>query len=160
MQSSPAFRTAAVGDKVLNAYRQVWLAGLGAAAVTRGWAGKEAGTAFRTLVREGTAVESRARRYVDTRLGPTVVQANSLLREARRTMTRYADTAVTLVREMPVTLPRIELAAFMRREKPAARRAAKARRPGAKAAKSVKSARTVKTVRRGTKATARRAKTR
>ena len=48
-----------VGDAVFNASRQVWLASLGAAVVTRDWAQAEAGSMFRILVKEGTLVESR-----------------------------------------------------------------------------------------------------
>ena len=61
-------RTSQVGDSVVAASRQVWLAGLGAAVVTRGWAEKEAGSVLRNLVREGTAVESRAIRFVGAEL--------------------------------------------------------------------------------------------
>src|SRR6185369_15211183 len=47
-----------------SASRQVWLASLGAAVVTREWAEREAGNVIRTLIKEGTAVESRAFRLV------------------------------------------------------------------------------------------------
>ena len=57
-------KTNRVGDTVFAASRQVWLAGLGAAVVTRDWAEKEAAGVFRTLVTEGAAVESRAIRLV------------------------------------------------------------------------------------------------
>ena len=52
------------GDAVLAASRQVWLATLGAAAVTREWADKRRAPVFRTLVKEGSAVESQAMRRV------------------------------------------------------------------------------------------------
>ena len=58
-----------VGNPMLNASRQVWLAGLGAAVVTRDWAQNEAGDVFRSLVKEGTAVESKTIRMVGDRLG-------------------------------------------------------------------------------------------
>ena len=94
---------ASMGDVLINASRQVWLAGLGAAVVTRDWAGKEAGTLFRNLVREGTAIESRAMRVVGDRLETSFVQANSAWNRARSGVTgailAYADTAATLVRD-------------------------------------------------------------
>jgi len=114
----------AFGDTVRAASRQMWLAGLGAVAVTREWAGKEAGNAFRALVREGTAVESRAMRVVGRRIDTSVARADALWRQARDTVegaTRtYADTVVTLVRQ---ALPRID--AGTRSGKPAARKPAK-----------------------------------
>ena len=57
-----------IGNPMLNASRQVWLAGLGAAVVTRDWAQSEAGNVFRSLVKEGTLVESRTIRMVGNRL--------------------------------------------------------------------------------------------
>jgi hypothetical protein len=103
-------RVASVGDYVLTASRQVWLAGLGAAVVTRDWAEKEAGNTFRRFVREGTAVESRAIRFVGDRLETSFVRANTLWKRTRRNVTTtvraYADTAATIVREtLPASLP-------------------------------------------------------
>jgi hypothetical protein len=103
-------RVASVGDYVLTASRQVWLAGLGAAVVTRDWAEKEAGNTFRRFVREGTAVESRAIRFVGDRLETSFVHANTLWKRTRRNVTTtvraYADTAATIVREtLPASLP-------------------------------------------------------
>src|SRR5271166_156721 len=51
-----------VADVAFAASRQVWLAGLGAATMTRQWARNDAGEAFRILVKEGSTVEARARR--------------------------------------------------------------------------------------------------
>lgn len=105
-------RAAAMSDVVFNASRQVWLAGLGAAVVTREWAEREAGTVFKNLVREGTVVESRAFRFVGDRLDTSLTQANTLWKQARRTVTttmkNYADTATALVREtLPASLPNV-----------------------------------------------------
>jgi hypothetical protein len=137
-------RVASVGDYVLTASRQVWLAGLGAAVVTRDWAEKEAGGVFRNLVREGTAVESRAIRFVGDRVETSFVRANMFWKRTRRnvatTVQAYADTAAMLVREtLPASLP---LPARAKAEAaPAKRRAVRAR----KAAAPVKRAkRTVK----------------
>jgi hypothetical protein len=124
---------ASVGDVLFNASRQVWLAGLGAAVVTRDWAEKEAGVVFRNLVREGTAIESRAIRVVGDRLESSFVQANAVWKRARTGVTSavkaYADTATMLVREtLPVSLPKPALveAAPKRKPRKAAKRAAKA----------------------------------
>ena len=120
-------RAASVGDAFFTASRQVWLAGLGAAVVTRDWAEKEASTVFRNLVREGTTVESRAFRVVGDRLDTSFTQANTLWKRARRTVTTtvkaYADTAATLVREtLPTSLPSIASKTAIR---PAVKRTAK-----------------------------------
>lgn len=102
-------RAVSAGDVLFNASRQLWLAGLGAAVVTREWAEKEAGGVFRTLVREGTVVESRAFRFVGDRLDTSFDRANTLWKHARRSLTTtvraYADTAATLMRDsLPVTI--------------------------------------------------------
>ncbi|HEY4139607.1 MAG TPA: phasin family protein [Casimicrobiaceae bacterium] len=97
-----------VGDNMFAASRQVWLAGLGAAVVTRDWAEKEASGVFRTLVKEGTAVESRVIRIVGDRVESSVTKANGVLKQTRaaiETVVRvYSDTAVGLVRQ---SLPRL-----------------------------------------------------
>src|SRR5438874_4705221 len=72
-----------VGDTVFAASRQMWLAGLGAAVVTRDWAEKEASGVFRTLVKEGTAVESRAIRIVGDQVESSVTKANVVLKQTR-----------------------------------------------------------------------------
>ena len=137
-------RAASVGDVFLTASRQVWLAGLGAAVVTRDWAEKEASTVFRNLVREGTVVESRAFRFVGDRLDTSFTQANTLWKRARRTVTTtakaYADTAATLVREtLPASLPNV----VSKRE---ARPVKRTRKTAAPRAVSKRAKRTVKRV--------------
>ena len=121
-----------VSGTVFAASRQVWLAGLGAAVVTRDWAEQEAGQVFRTLVSEGTAVESRAFRIVGDRVESSITRANVLWKQTRAdretTVRAYADTAVTIVRKsLPKALPRVELPAHA-----AGRAAAKATRPSAR----------------------------
>ena len=76
------------GDNVFAASRQVWLAGLGAAVVARDWAEKEASGVFRTLVKEGTAVESRAIRLVGDQVESSVTKANVVLKRTRATIGR------------------------------------------------------------------------
>ena len=68
---------------MLAAPRHIWLATLGAAAVTREWAERDAAAMFRSLVKEGTVVESRALKNVGTRIGTSVERANALARSAR-----------------------------------------------------------------------------
>ena len=98
------------GEAIFAASRQVWLASLGAAVVTREWAQNEAGALFRTLVKEGTAVESRTFRKVGERVEGSFTMANDLWRTARGTLAQSvkqaAETATTIVREkLPARLP-------------------------------------------------------
>ena len=101
--------TIRAGDTVFAASRQMWLAGLGAAAVTRDWAEKEASNVLRTLIREGSAMEARAIRFVGDRVDSSVTRASALWNRTRATVEsavrNYADTAVTLVRH---ALPKAE----------------------------------------------------
>jgi hypothetical protein len=97
-----------VGDNVFAASRQVWLAGLGAAVVTREWASSEASGVFRTLVKEGTAVESRAIRLVGDQVESSVNRASDVLKQTRAVIEsvvrNYGDTAVGIFRK---SLPRL-----------------------------------------------------
>jgi pyruvate/2-oxoglutarate dehydrogenase complex dihydrolipoamide acyltransferase (E2) component len=156
-------RTGNVGDTFFAASRQMWLASLGAAVVTREWAQKEAGTVLRTLVKEGTAVESRAVRIVGDQVETSFAKANALWSKARKTVTfavkDYADTAVMLVREtLPRSLPKVALPG-LKANVPAKRKyVRKAKTVKARATRTVKKAtRTVKKATRGVKRTARRA---
>ena len=135
MRTTIETRFTPVGDAVMNASRQVWLASLGAAVVTREWAQAEASNVFRTLVKEGTAVESRTIRLVGDRLEGSFAVANTYWKQARTTVEatvkQAADTAVTLMQtNLPKSLPKVTLPSML---KPATR---------AKAVKRVK--RTVK----------------
>jgi hypothetical protein len=141
-----------VGDAVFNASRQVWLASLGAAVVTRDWAQAEAGSMFRILVKEGTLVESRTIRIVGNSIEGSLSKANTMWRRARDTMQatvrQAADTAVTLVQNnLPKSLPKVTLPAMLAPAKPAKKRAVKATR-----ATNKRAAKTVKRVARRTKA--------
>jgi hypothetical protein len=139
MMNSLQHKNASVSDTILATSRQVWLAGLGAAVVTRDWAEKEAAHVLRTLVKEGTAVESRAIRFVGDQVESSVTTANAVWKKTRATVQTtvrtYADTAAAIVRQsLPKSLPKIALKA------PAA--------PGAKAVR----ARRTKTVKRAKRA--------
>jgi hypothetical protein len=136
MRTTIQLRTSPVGDAVLHASRQVWLASLGAAVVSREWAQAEAGNVFRTLVKEGTAVESKTIRMVGDRLENSFATANSLWKHARSTVQstvrHAADTAVTIVQNnLPKSLPKVTLPAMLTPAKPKAaarKRATKAKR--------------------------------
>jgi len=148
MRTSIQIRSTPVGDAVFNASRQVWLAGLGAAVVTREWAQADAGKVFRNLVKEGTAVESRTFRIVGDRLEGSFTRANALWRQARHAVSanvkKAADTAVTLVQNnLPRSLPKVTLPAMLMpaTKAPAKKRGAAKRATKARTAKPVKRAR-------------------
>jgi len=114
MRTMFAFRSNPVGEAVFATSRQIWLASLGAAAVSRDWAKSEATEAFLALVKEGTSVESRAIRLLDNRIEASLGIANSVWRQARagvRTTVRdVAGGAITLVRDnLPRSLPKISI---------------------------------------------------
>lgn len=152
MRTQVHIRTTPVGDAVLNASRQVWLASLGAAVVTRDWAQSEAGNVFRTLVKEGTAIESKTIRLVGDRIETSFAAANTLWRRARgsvqSSVRQAADTAVTLVQNnLPKSLPKVTLPAMLT---PVAKPKARAKKR-AQAKRAVK-ARVARTVKRGKRA--------
>src|SRR3981081_475814 len=61
-----------LSDAAINASRQMWLASLGASVLTPARVQTEAGDVFKTLVKEGTVVESRAIRFVGDRIETSV----------------------------------------------------------------------------------------
>jgi len=139
-----------LGEAAINASRQMWLASLGAAVVTRDWVQSEAGDVFKTLVKEGTVVESRAIRFVGDRIETSVSLANSVWKETRRTVEstvkQAADTAVSIAQQvLPKTLPTFEIPGVAKVRKPAKRVAKAAKKP----------ARAKKTAKRGRKTTKR-----
>jgi len=151
-QSAISFRPYQLGENALAAPRQMWLASLGAAAVTRDWVQSEARQTFKSLVKEGTIVESQAVMFVGDQIEGSMNRANKLWKQTRATVEsgvkQAADTAVALAQKaLPKGLPKIELPLMA---KPAAKRATKAR-------KSVQ-ARTVKVVKKAKRATKRAAK--
>ena len=141
------------GEAALAASRKIWLAGLGATVVTRDWMQSEAGLVLRTLVKEGTVVESRAIRFVGDQLETTVTRANTMWKQTRRTVEATVKQAATSVVDyaqqvLPVSLPKVELPKVLRAAaKPAkpvkrARKAvtARATRPAKKAKRTTKRA--------------------
>jgi hypothetical protein len=112
-------RNTPYGDAVLAASRQVWLASLGAAVVSREWAQAEAHNVFRTLVKQGTAVESKAIRMVGDGLEVSFTRANAVWKQTRSTVEstvrQLADTAVTLAQKsIPRSLPKVTLPAMLK----------------------------------------------
>ncbi len=131
-QASINFQPGHLSEAAMAASRQVWLAGLGAAVVTRDWVQNDAGTMLKSLVREGTAVESRAIRFVGDQLEGSVTRVNSLWRRTRHnvetTVRSCGDSAATIVREtLPRTLPMVDLP-LMKKAQARGKRAAAAKR--------------------------------
>ena len=93
-----------LADAALAASRQVWLAGLGAAAVTRQWARRDAGNTMRALIKEGSAIETEALRVlgsgVETSLATASSAWNRTRDQVRATVTALADTAVAALPKM------------------------------------------------------------
>ena len=154
-------RNTPYGDAVFAASRQVWLASLGAAVVSREWAQAEAGNVFRTLIKEGTAVESKAIRMVGEGLDVSFTRANAVWRQTRSTVEatvrQLADTAVTLAqKKIPRSLPKVKLPAMLKTSAPVkTQRAAKKTVAKTKRVIKTRATRTVKrakrTVRKATK---------
>ena len=137
-QTSANFYPLQFGEEALAASRKVWLASLGAAAVTRDWVQTEAGKTFKSLVKEGTIVESRAVTFVGDQIEVSVNRANRLWKQTRETVEttvkQAADAAVALANNaLPKSLPRIEL--------PLGVKPAKAKKSATKVVRAKKTAR-------------------
>jgi len=93
-----------LADAAFAASRQVWLAGLGAAAVTRQWAKNDAGHALRTLIKEGSVVESQAIRVIGNGVETSLATAGSLWsrtrQQLRATVTAFANTAAAALPQL------------------------------------------------------------
>jgi hypothetical protein len=128
----------ALAESALFASRQAWLAGLGAASISREWARHEAGNTFRALVRKGSAVEKNAIQALGGRVESSVATATSFWRVARATAlvtaNRLAETAAS-------ALPRVRIPAFaVSAAAPKPRKRAKSRAGKARAPRTVRSA--------------------
>ena len=140
-------------EAAMAAPRQMWLAGLGAAVVTRDWMQSEAGAAFKALVKEGTVVESRAIRVLGDRIESSVSVANMVWKEARRnvesTVKQAAGTAVSIAQQvLPTSLPKFELPTVLTSGKRAAKTAARTKRTVKVAKKSARTAKVAKKAKR------------
>ena len=97
-----------LADAAFAASRQVWLAGLGAAAVTRQWAKNDAGNTLRALIKEGSAVETQAIRVLGSGVETSLATASSIWtrtrEQIRATVTALADTAVAALPNLKATV--------------------------------------------------------
>ena len=126
----------ALAESALFASRQAWLAGLGAASISREWARHEAGNTFRALVRKGSAVEKNAIQVIGGRVESSVATAASLWRVARATALATANR----VAETAAALPSIRIPAFaVSAAVPTPRKHAKSRTGKARASRTVRS---------------------
>lgn len=117
-----------VAEAAFAASRQVWLAGLGAAIVTREWARNDAGHVFRALVKEGSSVEARVVRVISRRIESSMLLASTVLNRARDVA---RATVNELVESTAAAIPQFKLRVAGKR---AAMPATKKRRPAAKRA--------------------------
>ena len=121
-----------LADAAFAASRQVWLAGLGAAAVTRQWAKNDAGNTLRALIKEGSAVETQAIRVLGSGVETSLATASSIWtrtrEQVRATVTALADTAVA-------ALPKFEVPVKVIRSTPLAKPRKAAKAPASKRAK-------------------------
>ena len=93
-------------DAAIAASRQVWLAGLGAAMVTRDWARNDASHVFRALVKEGASVESQAKRVIGKQLDLSIAAATNVMTKARVTAITTVNGLVnTAVSALPKLKP-------------------------------------------------------
>ena len=98
-QTAERLNAGRFADAAIAASRQVWLAGLGAAMVTRDWARNDAGHVFHALVKEGASVESQAKRVIGKQLDLSIAAATNLMTKARAnaltTVNGLVDAAVS-----------------------------------------------------------------
>jgi Poly(hydroxyalcanoate) granule associated protein (phasin) len=131
-QTMSDMNTSRLADAAFAASRQVWLAGLGAAAVTRQWAKNDAGNALRALIKEGSAVEMQAIRVLGSGVETSLATASSIWTRAREqvraTVTALADTAVA-------ALPKLKAPVKATRKAPVAKPRKAAKAPGSRRAK-------------------------
>ena len=92
----------------LAAPRQVWLAGLGAAVMTRDWARNDARPMFRALIKEGSSVESRVIRGIGHGVESSISLAASAWKRARQsarsTVNAIVETAAAKLPAFKVTV--------------------------------------------------------
>lgn len=116
--------------------RQIWLATIGAVAVTREWAEKEAGALFRTLVDEGSAAESRAIRVLGTRVEKSVKTANAFARDARSGISASVASLARVASRVRGNLPAVHARLDVDTATPKRARAPQKARPAQRPAKT------------------------
>jgi NTE family protein len=96
-----------LADAAFAVSRQVWLAGLGAGAVTRHWVKNSAGSTLRALVKEGSAVETQAIRVLGSGVETSIATASSMWNRSRKqvraTVMALADTAAAALPKLSAT---------------------------------------------------------
>ncbi|TMH63859.1 MAG: hypothetical protein E6H55_05005 [Betaproteobacteria bacterium] len=112
-----------IADAALAASRQVWLAGLGAAVVTREWVRKDAGHMFRALIKEGSTVESQAIRVLGRSIESSIALATTTWHRARDTA---RTTVGGLVESAAAALPAVKAPAAKRSSNKTARKSSSA----------------------------------
>ena len=121
-----------LADAAFAASRQVWLAGLGAAALTRQWAKNDAGNTLRALIKEGSVVETQAIRVLGSGVETSLATASSIWtrtrEQVRATVTALADTAVA-------ALPKLKAPVKVTRKVPVAKPGKTAKAPASRRAK-------------------------
>jgi hypothetical protein len=150
--ATPNLQPRQFSEQMIAASRQVWLASLGAAAVSREWAQKEVTETMKILVREGSAVESRAIRFVGDQIEASMTRANSVWKHTRRTVEstvkQAAETTVAMAQHvLPKSLPAITV--------PGVTKPAKRAVKGVQKAATVSKPRVAKKVKRATKSVSR-----
>ncbi|HEV8501278.1 MAG TPA: hypothetical protein VGR63_06855 [Casimicrobiaceae bacterium] len=105
MSMHASVRVQRPGEVVFAAYRKTWLAGLGAAAMTRDWLDSGAAPMLRAWVREGTRVEAKALRAVEARVESSYALAEGAWHVARRRAAAVIREARTVLPGMLATLP-------------------------------------------------------
>jgi len=115
-----------LADAAFAASRQVWLAGLGAASVTRLWAKNDAGRTLRALIKQGSAVETQAIRILGNGVETSLATASSLW---NRTRNQVRSTVTVLTDTAAAALPQLKASVKVSRRTPVAkpRKAVKAR---------------------------------
>jgi hypothetical protein len=130
-QTAQTLNPARVADAAIAASRQVWLAGLGAAMVTRDWARNDAGHVFRSLVKEGSTVETRVIRAFGHRMNSSIAVATTALNKARDTalagVNELVDTAAAALPKLKATVA-AQRAAAKPKKAPSRKSARKTRR--------------------------------
>ena len=146
MSNALRLRIPSAGEAMIAVPRQFWLASLGAAAVTREWARKDARPMFRALVKEGSTVESAALRRAEHRVNASMRQATRLVQDVRTELTlsarKLAGIASSLTRRFPTVHARVDVEGTpVRKRATKARRARKSATPRRRAAKKTGTAR-------------------
>lgn len=131
-QTMNDMKASRLADAAFAASRQVWLAGLGAAAVTRHWAKNDAGNTLRALIQEGSAVETQAIRVIGSGVETSLATASSIWNrtreQVRASVTALADTAAA-------ALPKLKAPVNMTRRAPVAKSRKAAKSPASARAK-------------------------